>query len=178
MECMEIFKPLFRISESSDLWKQTLQEHHQKDLKMRKPLSDPSFFYMIPDKRLFSMSGTYFDDLIRAGRRKIKTDFIQNRQTARHKTFFIFTLPILRVSNWFQRRYRRYPTKPTPLPSKASANRRWFILQQLQIDENLLRLDFTQTTWLLLSNIFPHSNHRIDIQNHFQNLHLADENWN
>ena len=66
-QCLQIIQPLYGLSESGDLWYHTLQQHHLKDLGMKQLCSDSSFFYLLKDHILQGMSGTYVDDLLRAG---------------------------------------------------------------------------------------------------------------
>ena len=51
-----------------DLWHQTLDTHHRKDLGIKPLLSDPALYTLMRNGRLQGLSGGYFDDIIiRAG---------------------------------------------------------------------------------------------------------------
>ena len=71
-QCMQILRPLYGLTESGDLWFQTLQQHHTLDLKMSHLKSDPSFHFIKSGNTLSGISGTYVDDLLRAGTENFK----------------------------------------------------------------------------------------------------------
>ena len=70
---LQLFKPLYGLSVSGDIWYRTLDAHHKEDLRML-PTKIDLVFYLCFDnnKRLLGMNGSYVDDLLRAGNSKVK----------------------------------------------------------------------------------------------------------
>lgn len=68
-QCLPLLKPLYGFRESTDLWFTTLDEHHRKDLGMTSLRSDPALYVRIDNGLLKGISGTYVDDMLRAGER-------------------------------------------------------------------------------------------------------------
>lgn len=64
---LQLLRPLYLLSESGDMWFETLDEHHREDLGMEPFRSDPALYIKINNGRLIDLSGTYFDDILRMG---------------------------------------------------------------------------------------------------------------
>jgi Reverse transcriptase (RNA-dependent DNA polymerase) len=67
-QLLQVMKPLYGLSDAGDYWGQTLTDHHTKELRMEQATGDFSLFYkrILLDK-LIGLSGTYVDDITRAG---------------------------------------------------------------------------------------------------------------
>lgn len=72
-QCVPLFKPLYGLREVSDLWFKTFDQHHQKDFVMTLLQSNPSLNASIVDEFLQGLSGTYVDDVLRAGDLDLRT---------------------------------------------------------------------------------------------------------
>ena len=66
-QCLQLLRPLYGLCESGDLWHATLDSHHRKDLGMESTRLDSAFYIWIVNGLLKGMSGSYVDDLMRAG---------------------------------------------------------------------------------------------------------------
>lgn len=66
-EALHLVKPLYGLSESGDLWFETLDKHHKKELGMKPLRSDPALYTKLQNGRINGLSGTYVDDILRAG---------------------------------------------------------------------------------------------------------------
>ncbi|CAN8072966.1 unnamed protein product [Agarophyton chilense] len=66
-QCLQLLKPLYGLCESGDLWHQTIDQHHVKDLGKTPLRSDPALYIQMKDGLLKGISGGYVDDLLRAG---------------------------------------------------------------------------------------------------------------
>ena len=64
---LQLLKPLYGLCESRDLWFRTLDVRHMKDLSMRPLRSDPSLYAGMVNNSLEGLSGTYSEDMLRAG---------------------------------------------------------------------------------------------------------------
>ena len=65
---MKLIKLLYGLFESGDLWHQTLDEHHKKEISMKQLRSDPPLCLARYEKRKVQrFSGGYVDDILRAG---------------------------------------------------------------------------------------------------------------
>ena len=66
-EALVLLRALYGLGESGDLWHETLDEHHRSDLGMTPLRSDPACYFALREGVLQGMSGTYVDDMLRAG---------------------------------------------------------------------------------------------------------------
>ena len=66
-QCLQLLKPLYGLCESGDLWHRTLDEHHKRILGMTPKKFDPALYTWIKEGFVRGLSGTYVDDLLRAG---------------------------------------------------------------------------------------------------------------
>ena len=70
--CLKVVRSLYGICESGDMWHETIDDHHKKDLKMVSSKLDPSLYFKIQDGKVNGISGLYSDDLLRAGNEDFK----------------------------------------------------------------------------------------------------------
>lgn len=66
-QCLQLLKPFYGLCESGDLWHKTLDGHHKDDMGMSPMRADPAVYVIMRDVLLSGLSGTYVDDMIRAG---------------------------------------------------------------------------------------------------------------
>jgi hypothetical protein len=66
-QLLQVVKPLYGLSDSGDYWNETLTDHHLQDLSMEKATGDFSLFFCRAMGKLVGLSGTYVDDILRAG---------------------------------------------------------------------------------------------------------------
>jgi len=64
--------PLYGLRESGDLWHKTLDDHHKNELKMKSLRSDSALYALMIDGILYGLSGSYVDDLLRCGDKKLR----------------------------------------------------------------------------------------------------------
>ena len=64
---MQLIKPLYGLCESGDLWHATLDAYHREELGMKPLRSDSALYTYKMNGLLTELSGSYVDDLIRAG---------------------------------------------------------------------------------------------------------------
>lgn len=79
---LKLLKPLYGLCDSGDLWYETIDNHHKKDLGMISTKLDPALYYLIENDVLIGMIGTYVDDILRCG----DNNFKQKAQST-HETF-------------------------------------------------------------------------------------------
>jgi Reverse transcriptase (RNA-dependent DNA polymerase) len=72
-ELLKLFLPLYGLTEGGDYWRETLTKHHTDDLKMKQTKGDFSLFFKHVANRLVGLSGSFVDDLVRAGTLNFKT---------------------------------------------------------------------------------------------------------
>ena len=65
--CLQLIKPLYGLCESGDLWHTTLDSHHREELGMKPLRSDSALYTYTMNGLLKGLSGSYVDDLTRAG---------------------------------------------------------------------------------------------------------------
>jgi hypothetical protein len=78
-QLLQFVLPLYGLTEGGDYWEETLSNHHENDLNMRRTKGDFSLFFKIVANRLVGLSGSYVGDLVRAGALNFKED--SNRKT-------------------------------------------------------------------------------------------------
>lgn len=71
-QCLQLLKPLYGLCDSGDLWFKTLDDHHRNDLDMSPMRSDPALYAKMVEGMLKGLSGTYVDDMMRAGDQKFR----------------------------------------------------------------------------------------------------------
>ncbi len=69
---LKLLKPLYGLCDSGDLWCETLDIHHRKDLDMKPFKLDHALYYYINNGKLKGLSGSYIDDIIRTGDEEFK----------------------------------------------------------------------------------------------------------
>ena len=72
-KALQLLKPLYGLSESGDLWFEILDAHHRKELGMKTLRCDPALYTLKQGGKLIVLSGTYVDDIIRAGDPSFRT---------------------------------------------------------------------------------------------------------
>jgi hypothetical protein len=70
-QCLQLIRPLYGLGDANEMWYLTLHTHHTDELGMKALRSDPALYSRFIEGILQGMSGTYVDDLCRAG----TTDF-------------------------------------------------------------------------------------------------------
>lgn len=65
--CLKLLRPLYGLSESGDLWYETIAKHCKDDLKLQTMRSDTALRYLKNGKTLHGFCGAYVDDLLSAG---------------------------------------------------------------------------------------------------------------
>ena len=65
--CLKVVRALYGLTESGDMWYETLDDHHAKDLGMVSSKLDPALYFKVEHSKLVGLSGTYVDDILRAG---------------------------------------------------------------------------------------------------------------
>ena len=71
---LQVVKPPYGLSDAVDYWVETLSEHHKKELKMELATGDFSFLFKRVTDRLVGLSGSYVDEILRAGDKKFEED--------------------------------------------------------------------------------------------------------
>ena len=71
-QCLKLLRPLYSLCESGDLRHGTLDAHHRNDLGMMPLRIESALYAFMVDGHLKGLSGTYVDDLIRAGDKELK----------------------------------------------------------------------------------------------------------
>lgn len=66
-QCLELFKTLYELCNSGDLWHRTLDSHHIEDVAMQPMRSDPALYANMVDGLLNGLSVVYIGNLIREG---------------------------------------------------------------------------------------------------------------
>lgn len=66
-QLLQVVKPLYGLSDAGDYWGETLTEQHLKELNMEQATGDFSLFFKRVLDKLTGLSGTYVDDILRAG---------------------------------------------------------------------------------------------------------------
>ena len=66
-KCLKIVKPLYGLCDAGDLWYETLDQHHRKNLKMEPFRIDTALYSSGEGDNLKGLSGCYVDDLLRCG---------------------------------------------------------------------------------------------------------------
>ena len=72
--CLQLMKPLYGLCEAGDLWASTIDKHHREDLDMKALRSEPAMYTKHVDGELVGISGSYVDDLLRAGDDKFRKE--------------------------------------------------------------------------------------------------------
>lgn len=65
-EALQLLKPSYGLSESGNIWYETMDCHDKKDLKMNPFRCDPALYVCMDNENVIGISGTYVDDMIRA----------------------------------------------------------------------------------------------------------------
>lgn len=63
---LQLFKPLYELRRSSDLWFETLEKHHKAELTMEPLCSDPALYIKRQNGQVSKLSGEYGDNILRA----------------------------------------------------------------------------------------------------------------
>ena len=71
---LQVVKPLYGLSDAGDYWGEALIGNHKKELKMSQAEGDSSLFFERIGDRLTGLSGTYVDDILRAGTKSFRMD--------------------------------------------------------------------------------------------------------
>ena len=71
-QCFELLRPLYGLSDAGDLWHKTLHSHLTEDLQLTPTKADPSLYFAYANRELVGLSGSYVDDLLRAGTREFR----------------------------------------------------------------------------------------------------------
>jgi len=66
-ECLKLMKPLYGLCDAGDLWASTMDKHHRIDLGLKSLRSDPALYISTKDGKVNGFSGSYVDDMLRAG---------------------------------------------------------------------------------------------------------------
>jgi len=66
-ECVKLMKPLYGLCDAGDLWAASMDKHHRVDLGLTPMRSDPAFYISTKDGKINGFSGSYVDDMLRAG---------------------------------------------------------------------------------------------------------------
>jgi hypothetical protein len=66
-QLLQVVKPLYGLSDAGDYWGQFLTDRHTKKMHMEQATGDFSLFYNKMIEKIIGLSGTYVDDIIRAG---------------------------------------------------------------------------------------------------------------
>ena len=66
-QCLKLLKPLYGLCDAGDLWASTMDKHHRYDLSMTPLRSESALYTLHQDDSLIGISGSYVDDLLRAG---------------------------------------------------------------------------------------------------------------
>lgn len=66
-QVLQLLKPLYGLCESGDLWYKTPDEHHRLDLGISLLHTDPALYFKLNGSCLTGLSGSYVDDMLRAG---------------------------------------------------------------------------------------------------------------
>jgi len=75
---LQVVKPLYGLSDAGDYWGETIKEHHLQELNMEQSSGDFSLFVKRIADGLVGLSGTYVDDIMRAGTVRFETDITKN----------------------------------------------------------------------------------------------------
>ena len=65
--------PLYGLSDAGDLWHKTLHTHLVDDLHLIPTKTDPSLYFAHANGEIIGLSGSYVDDLLRAGTPEFRT---------------------------------------------------------------------------------------------------------
>jgi hypothetical protein len=88
-ELLKLVLPLYGLTEGGGYWGEALTKHHTDDLKMKHTKGDFSLFFKHVANRLVGLSGSFVDDLVRAGTLNFKTHSsaeTQSRFDIKHPT--------------------------------------------------------------------------------------------
>jgi len=66
-QCLKLLKPLYGLCDAGDLWASTMDKHHRNDLGLKSLRSDPALYVSTKDGIVNGFSGSYVDDMLRAG---------------------------------------------------------------------------------------------------------------
>lgn len=66
-KCFQLLKPLYCLCDAGDLWFQTFDNQHRKDLSIEPLRSDPALYSSLVNGHLKGLSGTYVDNMLRVG---------------------------------------------------------------------------------------------------------------
>jgi Reverse transcriptase (RNA-dependent DNA polymerase) len=74
---LQVFKPLYGLSDSGDYWAETLVQHHIRALRMSQATAEFSLFFKTIAGELSGISGTHVEDLLQAGTPAFRQDSIK-----------------------------------------------------------------------------------------------------
>ena len=74
LECFELLKTLYGLSDPGDLWHKILHKHLTNDLSLVWTKADPSFYFSFRNSQLAGINGTYVDNLLCTGDSKFKDE--------------------------------------------------------------------------------------------------------
>lgn len=66
-QCLQVLRPLYGLCDAENLWHQSLDEHHWKELSITPFRVDPALYPSSANNTLTGLSGTYADDSPRTG---------------------------------------------------------------------------------------------------------------
>lgn len=69
---LNLMSLIYVLSESRDLFFETLDKHQRKYLSIKTFRTDPTLSFLTQDKRLIGMSGTSMDDILRIGSQQFR----------------------------------------------------------------------------------------------------------
>ena len=73
-QCLKLVKPLYGLCDAGDLWSSTMDKHHRLALEMVPLRSEPACYIKHEDGKLVGISGSYVDDLLRAGKKSFRDE--------------------------------------------------------------------------------------------------------
>jgi len=73
-ECLKLMKPLYGLCDAGDLWASTMDKHHRLDLGLKSLRSDPALYVSTKDGIVNGFSGSYVDDMLRAGNDEFRSN--------------------------------------------------------------------------------------------------------
>ena len=106
-ELIQIIKPLYGLADSGDYWNETLTKHHLQHLRMKQTEGDFSLFFYHIGQKLAGLSGTYVDDILRAGNKEFNdysTKITHSAFDAKNPMYNEFTFTGLQLSGTKEQR--------------------------------------------------------------------------
>lgn len=175
-ELLQLMKPIYGLTDSGDYWHETFRNHQERDLEMNKTIGDSSLFFKRISNRLVGLSGSYVDDILRAGTPSFLSDSMKITSSKFNtkepeKTPLEFTgLLISGDSNKRKTSHERYIERLEYLPESATyedirsaraklswvCNTRPDICAAVSILSQVTDKTFENTTYKLVNKVIKH----------------------